>query len=269
MFKEFRKTSPQNPEGYAEGKRLFDLGVAAAAQEHFHDAFLLYSASIKACPNPAPYLNRARVLVKKIRHKEALDDLWQALRLDQEQSQEMISEIEADIQEVSPYVENYRNGTREKLVEDFRAHNESFSDLRYVAQRIWGVTFRGAGSEYEPYRHPLSEYHFFNELDNVARFEDPDVYPEAKELLALYPAKFIAQKVNGPVDFEAYSHSESLLNIFLCSYDEPDMRQLRRLMLYDIHEYLLRRDYGDQLWSFTNPQPEVIHSAANFMRQES
>lgn len=269
MFKKFRKTSPQKPEGYAEGQRLFDLGVAAAAQEHFHDAFLLYSASIEACPNPAPYLNRARVLVKKIRHKEALDDLWQALRLDQEQNQEMISEIEADIKEVSPYVENYRNGTREKLVEDFRAHNELFSDLRYVAQRIWGVTFRGAGSEYEPYRHPLSEYHFFNELDNVARFEDPDVYPEAKEFLALYPAKFIAQKVNGPVDFAAYSHSEALLNMFLCSYDEPDMRQLRRLMLYDIHEYLLRRDYGDQLWSMTNPQPEVVQSAADFLSQES
>jgi len=142
LFKKCRKTSPQTPEGYAEGQRLFDLGVAAAAQEHFHDAFLLYSASIEACPNPAPYLNRARVLVKKIRHKEALDDLWQALRLDQEQNQEMISEIEADIKEVSPYVENYRNGTREKLVEDFRAHNESFSDLRYVGQRIWG-NFQG------------------------------------------------------------------------------------------------------------------------------
>lgn len=75
--------------------------------------------------------------------------------------------------------------------------------------------------------------------------------------------------MNGPVDFAAYSHSEALLNMFLCSYDEPDMRQLRRLMLYDIHEYLLRRDYGDQLWSMTNPQPEVVQSAADFLSQES
>lgn len=270
MFKRFSKgTPPQKPEGYGEGKRLFDLGVAAAAQERFHDAFLHYSASVKACPNPAPYLNRARILVKKIRHKEALDDLWQALRLDQEQGQEMLSEIEAEIEEVSPYVENYRNGTRENLVEDFRSHSGSFSDLRYVAQRIWEVTFRSAGNESQPYRHPLSEYHFFNELDNVARFEDPDVYPEAKEFHALYPAAFIAEQVNNPVDFAAYSRSEALLNSFLCSYDEPDMRKLRRLMLYDIHEYLLRRDYGDQLWSMTNPQPEVIQSAANFLSQRS
>lgn len=181
----------------------------------------------------------------------------------------MLSEIEAEIEEVSTYVENYRNGTREKLVAEFRSHSGSFSDLRYVAQRIWEVTFRNAENGSQPYRHHLSKYHFFNELDNVARFEDPDVYPEAKEFHALYPAAFIAEQVNGPVDFAAYSRSEALLNSFLCSYDEPDMRKLRRLMLYDIHEYLLRRDYGDQLWSMTNPQPEVIQSAADFLSQKS
>ena len=71
MFKRFKKMSvADRPKGYDEGQRLFNLGAAAAGRERFREAFVFYSKSISACPNPAPYLNRARILVKKIRHKE-------------------------------------------------------------------------------------------------------------------------------------------------------------------------------------------------------
>lgn len=261
IFKKSRKVT--QPEGYEDGKRLFDMAVAAAQQEKFHEAFLLYSESIAACPNPAPYLNRARILVKKIRHKEALDDLIEAQRTDRLQGKEFQSEIRCEIQAVSPFVENYRNGTREKLISDFRSHADSIYDLRHVATRIFEVSFGLEPGALYPFNGPLAEYHFFNELDNIARFEDVEVYPEAKEFLGLYTTEFIAEQVNGTVDIEAYSRAEATLNSFLCSYDEPDMRQLRRLMLYSIHQDLIIRDYGDQLWAMDNPQPKVIRSAAH------
>ena len=269
MFNRFRKTGGTGrPEGYDEGRRLFEQGVAAANREEFQQAFAFYSKSIAVCPNPAPYLNRGRILVKKIRHKEALDDLLEAQRLDRKQASEFLSEIASDIKAVMPYVENYRNGMREKLIEDFKDHNESSFDLKYVAERIFHASFKVPENAARPFGGPLAEYHFFNDLDNIVRFEDVDTYPDAKHYLELYPADFIAEKVNGSVDIAAYSQAEALLNSFLCSYDEPDMRMLRRLILYGIHESLLIRDYGDQLWSMSNPQPEVIRSAAHLMPAE-
>lgn len=269
MFNRFRKTrGTGRPEGYDEGRRLFEQGVAAANREEFQQAFAFYSKSIAVCPNPAPYLNRGRILVKKIRHKEALDDLLEAQRLDRKQASEFLSEIASDIKAVMPYLENYRNGMREKLIEDFKDHNESSFDLKYVAAKIFHASFKVPENALRPFGGPLAEYHFFNDLDNIARFEEVDTYPDAKHYLELYPEDFIAEKINGSVDIAAYSQAEALLNSFLCSYDEPDMRMLRRLILYSIHESLLIRDYGDQLWSMSNPQPEVIRSAAHLMPAE-
>ena len=251
------------PEGYGDGKNFFDLGVAAALREQFHEAFLLYTKSIEMCPKPAPYLNRAQILIKKIRYKEAHDDLIEAQKIDQLEGNEFLSEIQGEIDAVLPFVANYHNGVREKLISDIHVHNDSFSDLRNIAKRIFGVSFGSSPSAAYPFNAPLSEYHFFNELDNIVRFEDVDIYPEAKDFLEFYTSDFIVKKVNEDVDIAAYSRSESLLNEFLCSYDEPDMRMLRRLMLHDIHKDLIIRDYGDQMFgTFDNPEPEVIREAA-------
>ena len=246
-----------------EGKRLFDLGVAAALREQFHEAFLLYSKSIEINQNPAPYLSRARILIKKIRYKEALDDLIEAQRIDQLEEKEFLSEIQNEINAVLPFVENYHNGMREKLISDFHLHNES-NDLKHIVTRIFEASFDSRPGSVYPFDIPFSEYHFFNELNNIIQFEDIEIYPEAKYLLKLYTVDFITKKANESVNIDTYSRAENKLKYFFCSYDEPDMRRLRRLMLYYIHEDLLTRDYGEQL-SFEDPRPEVIREAVHLI----
>jgi tetratricopeptide (TPR) repeat protein len=260
---------PVQPDGYDEGKRLFELGVAAAHRGNFNEAFAYYSQSIDVCPNPVPYINRARILVKKIRYQEALNDLLNARRVDKSQSSEFLPEIESEIQLVQFFTENYRNGTREKLLDDFRQKSESFYDTLYIARRIFCVSFKVDREGHRPYNSPLVEYHFFNELDNVKRFESVNDYPEAEEFLQSYPDEFIQKKIQGPIDTETYAKSEAILHQFLCSYDEKDMRHLRRHIIYDIHSTLMDRDYGFLGQGMDSDCPEVIREAVEFIDQRN
>ena len=84
MFRKFfsNKTIASKPEGYAEGKELFDLGVDAANNGNFKAAIEYYTKSLDVCDNPAAYLNRARILFKKIRYQEGLIDLQNAKHFD-------------------------------------------------------------------------------------------------------------------------------------------------------------------------------------------
>jgi len=70
-----KEKTPEEIQNYKKGKELFELGVAEAQKEKFAMAFEYYSESINACANPAPYLNRARILFKKLRYWEGLQDL--------------------------------------------------------------------------------------------------------------------------------------------------------------------------------------------------
>jgi hypothetical protein len=65
-------------DGRKEGKRLFELGMMYASQYKSSEAIKYYTLSIEAYQNPAPYVNRANLLGKRIRHYEALQDLLRA-----------------------------------------------------------------------------------------------------------------------------------------------------------------------------------------------
>lgn len=266
MFKKFlRKNTPSPSTGgdFEEGKRLFELGVAAAHRDNFIEAQQFYTQSIEACPNPVPYLNRGRILVKRLRHYDALNDYQNALRCDLAQGNEFVDEIQGEIQSVQFFTEFYRDGTREKLIADY----DTQDDIMYVARRIFCTSFKVKADGFVPYNSPLVQFYFFNEIDNIARFDDLSLYPEVTEFLKVYPAAFVRKMVDTQIDDEAYMIAEATLHRFLCAYDEKRMRYLRRHMLYDIHERLLDRDYGAMGHGTmaSEPNSHLIREAAEYL----
>ena len=147
MFRKFfsNKTIASKPEGYAEGKELFDLGVDAANNGNFKAAFEYYTKSLDVCDNPAAYLNRARILFKKIRYQEGLIDLQNAKHFDRLQGNEFRDQIEREIKVAELYTGNYRNGVRENLIADYVAKN----DKRFIGRRIFCVSFKVEHTEWE------------------------------------------------------------------------------------------------------------------------
>ncbi|KAG1649335.1 hypothetical protein GQR58_029112 [Nymphon striatum] len=184
-------------------------------------------------------MNRGRISAKRLRYKDALDDMLAARKYDLEQGNEFQAEI-----------------------------NEEIEALH---------SFKVKRDDYVPYNSPLVKFHFFDELDNIQRFEFPKNYPEATELLKLYPAEFIQHVIDGPVDAEALFVAQSTLHQFLCSYDAKTMHLLRRFILYDIHEVMLENDYygthqvmfGVQHGTPGTPTPEVIREAVEFIEQRA
>jgi hypothetical protein len=115
------------------------------------------------------------------------------------------------------------------------------------------------------------EYHFFNELDNIKKFDNLDKYPEAARPLELYPTEFIECKINllSDSDWERYTNLEMTLRGFLCSYDEKDMQHIRRMILYKIEFKLMQRDYGDWWQSLNSECVGVTREAADFIDSRS
>lgn len=226
---------------YKEAKRLYELGMEAALRFESSKALEYYSMSIKLNPNPAPYINRANILSKRMRHKEALSDLLEAQRLDSVQAGEFNSVISKEIAQEKLFTANYENGTREKLLTDLKQN-----DASYVALRILCVAFGIKESQWSigAFNRELLEFHFFNELDNVRKFDEISSYPEIEEYLHIYEPKFIELKIENCPDPNGYKNAETIMHTFLCSYDERDMVHLRRSMLYHLHEHLLLIDYG-------------------------
>lgn len=264
MFKKFfsKKNVSSKPVSYAEGKELFDLGVEAANKGNFKLALEYYSKSIEVCDNPAAYLNRARILFKKIRYNEGLNDLQKAKHFDSVQANEFSDQIAREINAAQFYTENYRNGVRDRLLTDYEAQN----DIRFIGRRIFCVSFKvqHTGSEHSTYNSPLVEYHFFNELDNVRMFENIKNYPEVEEFLQAYPNDFIQKKLEAPTDHEAYEQAEKILHSFLCSYEEKEMRYIRRSIIYDIHSNLMDKEYG-VLRPMGEFCPEVTNEAYEYL----
>ena len=83
---------------YHKGKELFEQGVHAANNGDFKTAFTFYTQSIAERGDPSPYLNRARILFKRIRYWEGLQDLLVARDLDLEKDRLFIrDEIDQEI----------------------------------------------------------------------------------------------------------------------------------------------------------------------------
>lgn len=249
-------------EGYNEGWKLFELGMAHASRYECEKAIDYYGKSIAVSKNPAPYINRANIFCKRIRYHEALQDLLEAQRIDRAQSNEFSSVLYREISMVEAVTHSYRSGLRQKLIDDLHDNGED-----YVVGKIYCASF---GFNYEAWKArfvlpPFAEFHFFNELDNVKKFERLELYPEVSEFLDLYPEDFIDQKVASCPDDEAYRKAELTLHSFLCVYDEVTMIRLRRVMIYDLHRRMLDNDYPDVWGSLSDPMPEVIREAHKFV----
>jgi tetratricopeptide (TPR) repeat protein len=252
---------------YEEGQKLFELGMVYATQYKTSKAIEYYTKSIDACKNPAPYINRANLLSKRIRYYEALQDLLEARRLDVAQGNEFSQVLKREIALTEAISDNYNSGMREKLIADY---NENGGD--YVGERILCVSFGVSNLqwEYNSFNTPLIEYHFFNELDNIIKFEDLDLYPEVEDFVdgpESYPKDFIEYKVNNCPDEKAYKSAEMTLHSFLCSYDEEEMRYIRRNMIYEIHRKLMARDFGDFFDALDSDCRGITKEAEDFIRR--
>jgi len=248
--------------GRAEGERLFKLGMEAAVAFRSNEAIDLYTRSIAAWPNPSPYMNRANLLMKRVRCREALLDLLEAKRIDDREGREFGATLSREIQWASVLASNYENGTREKLVADLKVTGRD-----RVAKRIICVSFdiHQAQWDWNSFDRTLLEYHLFNDLDDIRKFDDLALYPEARELLDLYDGEFIDMKVARSPSGDAYADAQAKMHNFLCSYDMPDMLQLRRYMLYRIHDRLLSMDFGPMHNALDSDCEGIIAEAERFV----
>ena len=244
----------------AEGERLFQLGMQSAVQFRSSEAIEYYTQSIAASENPAPYINRANLLMKRIRYHEARRDLEEAARLDARQGREFAAEIERELVWAAAISSNYDNGQREKLVEDLRA-----SDHSIVADRIICASFDISEPcwDFNTIPRDLIEFHLFNDLDDMDKFDEITMYPDAELLFELYDRKFIYKKAESCPDVASYKDAQTKLHSFLCSYNLDDMIRLRNYIIYRIHERLLSLDFGDLHESFTSESNGIIREAEN------
>lgn len=259
MFKRiFNGDGAVHPKNFEEGRKLFEAGMQQAARFECDAALELYTRSIAVCPNPAPYINRANLLGKRLRHHEALTDLLEARRLDRAQGREFCRILAREIALAEAVTHCYRNGLRERLIDDLADNGED-----HVVGKIFCACFgmEHIAWEYGRLHTPLADFHFFNELDNLRKFETLDRYPEAAEFLAKYPGEFIDEKLADCPDPAAYDLGEKKLHGFLCVYDEKTMIRLRRVMLYQLHERLLNEDYPARRGTLDDPHPGITRDA--------
>lgn len=228
MFGLFGKKRSDRDGSHEEGRRLFEAGVAMASQFRCQEAIDLYSRSIQVCANPAPYINRANLLGKRMRHFEALQDLLAAQRVDV--AREFSQQIRRELEQENALAGFYRNGTRERLIEDLRKNGHQF-----VASRVFAEWPCGEHA-------PLLEYHFFNELDNIAKFEKPGDYPQAEGWIRKYSTQVVLKKIESCPDPKGYFGAESMLRMFLCVYEMSDMRLIRGFFLSETHAKLGQPD---------------------------
>lgn len=241
FFSDSRGLSADDKGDYATGRRLFEEGMHHAVNYECNKAIDCYTQSIAISPNPAPYINRANILTKRLRYHEALADLLAAQRLDNIQGNEFAEQLSPRIVQAEFVSQNYYNGIREKLIADLKQN-----DSRVIASKIFCASF-GIDYiqwEYVTFNRDLAEYHFFNDLDDIIKFDDISLYPEVEEYTSLYTSDFIEMKLKKRPDHQAYAKAVTSLHSFLCTYDVEDMRNLRRSMLFDIHEKLLIMDFG-------------------------
>lgn len=245
-----------------EGKRLFELGMKAAVEYRANEALDYYAKSIQASDNPSPYINRANLLGKRIRHWEARQDLLTAQKLDLAQGKEFQDVLKYEIAKNAVVTCNYTNGVAQKLVADLADKGSDF-----VSNRIVCTSFGIPQIQWDHWRGAtdLLEFHFFNDLDNIVKFDDIARYPEAQEYVDTYPSAFIEMKVANCPNLRAYEDAETKLHNFLCSYPEEDMIRLRRHMHYEIHKRLLVRDFGEMYDALDSDCEGVIREAEPYL----
>src|SRR5574337_893969 len=100
---------------FEEGKMLYELGASHAAKFECNETLDLYSKSIDAFKDPAPYVNRAHILLRRLRFHEAASDLYEAKRLS---GGILAPEVNALIEEVVNVI-SFTDERREELLEEW------------------------------------------------------------------------------------------------------------------------------------------------------
>jgi tetratricopeptide (TPR) repeat protein len=246
---------------YSEGMRLYDIGKYHAGRFETDKAMEFYNKSFEANKRPEPLIQRARIKMLRIRHHEALLDLLEAQRLDAMNENACQKEIMPQLAKLSVTTQTYKDGTREELIEDLRRNGRG-----YVARRILSTCFKIEPEQWDrnPPTSPMLKYHFFNEIDNIAKFESRGSYPEIQVYIDRYPGAFVEAQVQRCPDKKDYLATEIKLHLFLCSYEEQDMRNARSDMLYLIHSAMMWADYGHQAFSAGSGN-RVIREALGYL----
>ena len=250
----FGRGGEESTDAYREGQRLFDLGKQHGLRFEIDKALEYFDKSYEVHKYPAPLVDRGHIKMMRLRHFEAMHDLLEAQRLDAKIGNKFKHEIMPRLSKLAITTEPYRNGMRDKLIADLRQNGRG-----YVAQRILLTCFKVKPEQWEFARRapPLMKFHFFNELDNVAKFETPGSHPEIEKYIQLYPRAYIDEQMRRCPDEQEYFAAEAQLHTFLCSYEEQDMRKIRSDMLYLIHSALMAEDYG--LGAFSILSDEDTH----------
>lgn len=230
----------QRSDRIEEGKRLFEAGMRSALAFQADSALEYYTKSIEAAENPSPYINRANLLAKRMRHFEAEQDLLKANEIDLAQGMQFQRVLARELAAIKVFTHSYTNGLAGKLVIDLEERGPQF-----VAERIICTSFdiSQVQWDYVDCATPIFEFHLFNDLDNIVKFDDIRRYPEAQELVALYPSAFIEMKVKSCPNARAYEDVEARLYSLLCSYPESDTILLRRHIISEMHKRMLMRDF--------------------------
>ena len=260
----FGRENAENTEEYREGQRLFDIGKAHAIRFEIDKALEFFDKSYQANKHPAPLVDRGHIKIMRLRHFEAMQDLLEAQRLDSKTGNKFAHEIRPRLAKLEITTEPYRNGMRDKLIADLRQNGRG-----YVAQRILLTCFKVDPRQWEFANRatPMMKFHFFNELDNVSKFESPGSHPEIETYIELYPRAYIDEQMPLCPDEKEYFSIEAQLHTFLCSYEERDMQNLRSDMLYLIHSALMAEDYGLSAFSLTSDEEThgIIREAHDYL----
>lgn len=252
----FSRRAAELTQGQSEGQRLFELGKSHGARFELDTALKYFDQSYALYNHPAPLMNRAHIKMMRLRHFEALNDLLEAQKIDTKFfGGEFSHEIAPLLEKLNITTRFYKDGTRSKLLADLKQNGRG-----HVAKRILLTCFKIDPDQWEfaSRANSLMKFHFFNELDNVGKFESPGTYPEVETYIQLYPDSFVQQQVNTCPNESAYFTAETQLQGFLCSYEKHDMANIRSDLLYLIHDALMTEDYGFD--SYSEPS-QIIRDA--------
>lgn len=258
LFDKFLKKNSTSHNNHEEGKTLFEMGMAHALNFESNKAIELYTESLSKSPNPAPLQNRANLLAKRLDFEAALRDLELARKLDLMQGKQ----FQSAIQEESLKIEIYTSAIKNR---DHFTTSLQENGLKFVAHRLIQVSFEVTEKAlmYATTKQVALEYFFFNELDNIKKFDDITRFPSMEWELHAYPNDFIQEKIsNTPPD---YFQSEAKMYTLLCAHSDGDRYPLRDAVMYYAHEYLMNYDYQGSQHGLDSDSRGVIKEAHAFL----
>ena len=256
-----RRRHQELTEAHKEAKRLFDEGSTFAEAFQIDRGLELFDQSFALFEHPAPLLNRAHIKMMRLRYREAMQDLLLAQKLDAKLfDNEFAHQISPLLEKCQLITVNYDNGVRKKLLADRKTNGRG-----YATKRIFFSCFNADEELWDFYPQPteLMLYHFFNELDNIRKFESKGTYWQIDPYVSGYPDDFVQIKIQSrPPD---YSSLEMTLHSFLCCYEQSDMIEMRTYILNLIHNAQMQRDYG----MASLRQPRFIREAMEFLGEDN